>query len=389
MLKVTPLLEEQLPPHPAGQGFSSQLRRGDRPPDLETPQQPAPRPSTDGQLQLPLYPEQEAPQPQFGEQPYPRLKTHRQSAPPDEQDLGPDSQYSWTVAGAAAWNIFCCSLLRRGMPVLFHAVGETFSTTAKGSVAWTNAFIYSLAYTLFPVTMALCRTMPLRLLSVVGALLIGVGQIACFVLGSLSLMVPTIAVSCGLGAAFSSVVDETTLYLHFESQRQLASHLYQAAFSLSAILYPLVLLFLLESYGLNGTLLVSGAISLNALIGSVFMSRPMWMSPSAPLPPIYRPEVSQVTASAAVQPAAQAREVTAKEDVNQEQEIMESIPTTRWPKRRRQTPQVFHQKSPQVLHLAQHRWNLGNRYLLEETPSRNHARLPAAEEDCPIPLRRQ
>ncbi|KAH8036096.1 hypothetical protein HPB51_017752 [Rhipicephalus microplus] len=187
-------------------------------------------------------------------------------------DVAPDSQYSWTVAWAAAWNIFCCSLLRRGMPVMFHAVDKTFSSTDKGSVAWTNAFIYSMTYTLFPVTTALCRTMSLRLLSVAGALLIGVGQIACFAIGSLSLVVPAIAVSC-------------------------------------------------DSYDLNGALLVFGATSLNALIGSMFMSRPVWMNPSIPLPPIHRPEASQNTAPAAIQPAATAQENTTKEVVNHKPEV--------------------------------------------------------------------
>ncbi|KAH7935814.1 hypothetical protein HPB52_013971 [Rhipicephalus sanguineus] len=313
MPEVKPLPSEQT---------SDERRRSSQPwydgqhPALTQPQRQPGAPA-DGKLHT----EQEQHQLHFGEQPYTQLQMHGRPTRPDEPDLAPDSQYSWTVAGAAAWNIFCCSLLRRGMPVLFHAVSETFSTTAKGSVAWTNAFIYSMAYTLSPVTTSLCRTMSLRLLSVSGAILIGVGQIACFALGSLSLVVPAIAVSSGLGAALSTVVDETTLYLYFAAQRQQASYLYQAAFSMSAIVYPLVLLVLLDSYGLNGTLLVSGAVSLNALIGSMFMSRPVWMSPSIPLPPIHRPKASQINAPAAVQPVAHTRENTTKEGVNQKPEV--------------------------------------------------------------------
>ncbi|KAL1415656.1 hypothetical protein MTO96_029076 [Rhipicephalus appendiculatus] len=241
------------------------------------------------------------------------------------------------------------------MPVMFHAVDETFSTKAKGSVAWTNAFIYSMAYTLFPVTTALCRTMSLRLLSVAGALLIGVGQIACFALGSLSYVVPAIAVSCGLGAALSTVVDETTLYLYFAAQRQQASYLYQAAFSMSAIVSPLVLLFLLDSYDLNGVLLVSGAVSLNALIGSMFMSRPVWMSPSIPLPPIHRPDASQNTAPAAIHPVAHAQENTTKEVVNHKPEV----------------PKASSQVLPRSALLVRRRWSQGNKPLLAETPRHN------------------
>ncbi|KAH7964002.1 hypothetical protein HPB51_027762 [Rhipicephalus microplus] len=64
------------------------------------------------------------------------------------EDLVPDGKHSWTVAVGAAWNVFCCSLLRRAMPVMFLAVGDAFATNTKGPVAWMNAFIYSLAYLL-------------------------------------------------------------------------------------------------------------------------------------------------------------------------------------------------------------------------------------------------
>ncbi|XP_075730822.1 uncharacterized protein LOC142774311 [Rhipicephalus microplus] len=317
MAKVNPLPPELLPGQPTDdRRRSSQPCHDVQHPALTQAQRPPGVPSN-GQH----HSEQQERQLLFAEAQYAQLQLQRQPSNPDDLDVAPDSQYSWTVAWAAAWNIFCCSLLHRGLPVMFHAVDKTFSTTDKGSVAWTNAFIYSMTYTLFPVTTALCRTMSLRLLSVAGALLIGVGQIACFAIGSLSLVVPAIAVSCGLGAALSTVVDETTLYLHFAAQRQQASYLYQAAFSMSAIVSPLLLLLLLDSYDLNGALLVFGATSLNALIGSMFMSRPVWMNPSIPLPPIHRPEASQNTAPAAIQPATTAQGNTTKEVVNDKPEV--------------------------------------------------------------------
>lgn len=151
-------------------------------------------------------------QPQFdGQQPQPGEEAQLQpgeqapgeQAPPGEQpqqsrvELVPDGSHSWRVAVAAAWNIFCCSLLRRAMPVMFPAVGDAFATTSKGVVAWMNAFIYSLAYTLSPVVTVQCRTVPLKVLSIGGAVLVGVGPIMCFFLGSLALMVPAIGICCG------------------------------------------------------------------------------------------------------------------------------------------------------------------------------------------------
>ncbi|KAH7964447.1 hypothetical protein HPB51_027322 [Rhipicephalus microplus] len=135
-------------------------------PALGTEQQHATSPPqaseahADGQ-QLPMQPENPAqPEPhqphpgeleQLGEQALPG----QPATPPDgekpqhlRENLVLDGKHSWTVAVGAAWNVFCCSLLRRAMPVMFLAVGDAFSNTTKGPVAWMNAFIYSLAYLL-------------------------------------------------------------------------------------------------------------------------------------------------------------------------------------------------------------------------------------------------
>ncbi|KAH7936219.1 hypothetical protein HPB52_020159 [Rhipicephalus sanguineus] len=230
-----------------------------------------------------------------------------QQEPPSPQQypdvLAPDSGHSWIIAAAVSWNVFCCSLLRRAVPVMFRAVGEAFPTSTKSSVAWMNAFIYRLAYTLSPVTSTLSRVLSLRSLSVAGAILVGAGQVICFPLGSLAAIVPVIGLLCGLGTALTVVVDEMALQLHFAKVRYQALTLYEVAFSLSAIVYPPVFLILVDTYGINGALLVSGALSLNGLAGSVVITRPVWLPPDIPLPPLYR-RASDVAAEAdAVSPA--------------------------------------------------------------------------------------
>ncbi|KAL1415652.1 hypothetical protein MTO96_029073 [Rhipicephalus appendiculatus] len=225
------------------------------------------------------------------------MSAEQEEPPPPQQYpdvLAPDSCHSWIIAAAVSWNVFCCSLLRRAVPVMFRAAGEAFPTSTKGSVAWLNAFIYSLAYTLSPVTSTLSRVLSLRSLSVAGAILVGAGQVICFPLDSLAAIVPVIGLLCGLGTALSVVVDEMALRLHFAKERHQALTLYGVAFSLSAIVYPPVFLVLLDTYGLNGALFVSGALSLNGLAGSVHLlaalnvHRPVWLPPDIPLPPLYR-----------------------------------------------------------------------------------------------------
>ncbi|KAL1454667.1 hypothetical protein MTO96_043740 [Rhipicephalus appendiculatus] len=136
----------------------------------------------DGQ-QPPMQPENpaepEAHEPQPGEPEQPGEQAHPGEPAPTpggeqpqhpKEELVPDGKHSWMVAVGAAWNVFCCSLLRRAMPVMFLAVDDAFATTTKGPVAWMNAIIYSLAYLLSPVVSVLCRHISLKLLSAAGAL---------------------------------------------------------------------------------------------------------------------------------------------------------------------------------------------------------------------------
>ncbi|KAH7935000.1 hypothetical protein HPB52_002645 [Rhipicephalus sanguineus] len=274
------------------------------PPGTEQQQHPTSPPQhveahVDGQ-QPPMHPENTA-QPEAHE-PQPE-----QPQPPREEAV-PDGKHSWMVAVAAAWNVFCCSLLRRAMPVMFLAVGDAFATTSKGPSNKYGRIVSedswsTLATRDAPVATLLCRIMSLKLLSAGGALLIGVGQILCFFLGDLMIMVPVIGLCCGVGAALSMVVDEMAVCLHFKAGRHKALSFSHAAFALSAIVYPVVFMLLVNMFGLDGAMLVSGAVSFNALAGSLVMSRPPWMSPSDPLPSIHRPDGADLHPSAGEQGA--------------------------------------------------------------------------------------
>ncbi|KAL3203566.1 hypothetical protein MRX96_011934 [Rhipicephalus microplus] len=220
------------------------------------------------------------------------MSAEQQEQPPPPQQypdaLAPDSCHSWVIAAADSWNVFCCSLLRLAMPAMLRAVGEAFPTSTKDSVAWLNVSIYSLAYTLSPVASTLSRVVSSRSISVAGAILVGAGQVTCLPLDSLAAIVPVIGLLCSLGTSLSVVVDEMALRLHFAKGCQQALTLYGAAFSLSAIVYPPVFLVLVDTYGLNGALFVSGALSFNGLAGSIVITRPVWLPPDFPLPPLYR-----------------------------------------------------------------------------------------------------
>lgn len=77
----------------------------------------------------------------------------------------------------------------------------------------------------------------------------------------------------GFGTGVTLVVNEVLLCQHFERYRRSASELTYLGSTLAAIVYPWVLMQIVDYYGLNGAMLISGGITLNGLAGSVVLAK--------------------------------------------------------------------------------------------------------------------
>ncbi|XP_064482995.1 uncharacterized protein LOC135395836 [Ornithodoros turicata] len=117
---------------------------------------------------------------------------------------------------------------------------------------------------------------PLRELSLIGTTCIGFGQIAGFFLNDLTLFICVVGILCGVGTGVTSVVNEVVICQYFIRHRRTASGLNYAGTTLAACLFPAVVLHLIDAYGLQGALLISGGLTLNGLAGSLLFLEPPW-----------------------------------------------------------------------------------------------------------------
>ncbi|CAN7986131.1 unnamed protein product [Ixodes pacificus] len=209
--------------------------------------------------------------------------------------LGPDGQVSWMVAYAATWNTFCGGLLRRSAPVLFGPISDAFMGSRRQPTAWLITLIYSFAFLLGPLVTALIRNeVPsLQTLSLCATLCIGLSQVISFFLADVFAFVLVLGVLCGVGSGVTLVVNETILSMHFLHQRRMASNMGYCGTLLAVLIYPLLLLKLVDVYGLHGALLITGGLTFNGLAGSVILSKPTWYhSAELPVPVVTAAEIT-------------------------------------------------------------------------------------------------
>ncbi|CAN8028539.1 unnamed protein product, partial [Ixodes persulcatus] len=94
------------------------------------------------------------------------------------------------------------------------------------------------------------------------------------------------AFRAGIGTGVTQVVNEALLSMHFENRRNRASLLAYAGSTLAALVYPGVLMSLVDVYGLHGALLLTAGLALNGLAGSVMLRKPTWITADDPDKPI-------------------------------------------------------------------------------------------------------
>ncbi|XP_075543049.1 monocarboxylate transporter 12-like isoform X3 [Dermacentor variabilis] len=140
---------------------------------------------------------------------------------------GPDSVHSWTVAGCCAMACFCSMAGRRSSGFLLVAFLDTFQVN-RSEASW-----------------------PVMLLS----------ALLCL---------------SAIGAGMVFVASPTIISEHFVKHKGLATGVYFLGATLAAFVFPKLLEYLYDKYGLHGTLLIFGGMLMNGLAFSLFPRTPEW-----------------------------------------------------------------------------------------------------------------
>ncbi|CAL4116579.1 unnamed protein product, partial [Meganyctiphanes norvegica] len=143
------------------------------------------------------------------------------------------------------------------------------SSTLHQTMAYLQSLIYHIRLTSTPVTGMLCRKFTSRRVSFVGGLLCGLGLVLGAMATSINHLILTLGMLTGLGGGLTTTPGILIVSLYFEKRRALASAICVSGNAFGGFFQPMMIDWLLEKYGLRGTLLILGALQFNICAASM------------------------------------------------------------------------------------------------------------------------
>ncbi|KAG8435566.1 hypothetical protein GDO86_013488 [Hymenochirus boettgeri] len=219
----------------------------------------------------------------------------------------PDGGWGWVIVIAS----FFIQLLSFGSPltvgVLYVEWLEVFDE-GKGKTAWIGSLANGIGLLGSPLGSAVVSSFGVRPVIIFSGVLLAGGLILSSFAPNLYVLYLTYGLMVGFGCGLSYPATVTITSQYFDQKRGLALGIFSTGSSIGAFIYAALQKELIRNYGLEGCLLITGALSLNILACGILMR---------PLPQPY-----------AVKPTMKTQN-TYKEkesDTEEHQEILEKIP---------------------------------------------------------------
>ncbi|KAL1485371.1 hypothetical protein MTO96_032000 [Rhipicephalus appendiculatus] len=193
-----------------------------------------------------------------------------------------DSLYAWFMAAMCFWIQIWIATIFRSSGVLLVGLVSTFRISRE-EAAWPFELCTTINLAQGFLVGILVRYFDTRALNTGATLVAAVSAIACSLWDTPRAYFLFIGFSFGAGSGLMVPTNVVVLNRYFDVYRASASGLSFAGGALSSILLPPLIGSLLDTYGLQGTMLIVGALTLNAMAGSIALRS----SPSFPRPPNY------------------------------------------------------------------------------------------------------
>ncbi|XP_045184281.2 monocarboxylate transporter 9-like [Mercenaria mercenaria] len=191
-----------------------------------------------------------------------------------------DTEAAKERTGIRTWHdtfvlISCCMamVLHSGfvdsIGILFTDVMTTFnSTRAETVVIQSTALGVSLCSGIL--TGALINKTGLMVTGMLGALVVSLSLIVCFFASSMTYLIIAMGVFTGFGYSCVNITSASALSQHVSGRKTLLYLSVQTSMAgIGGMIYPFVIRYLSDLYGLRGSLLITGAIVLNTVPGCI------------------------------------------------------------------------------------------------------------------------
>lgn len=199
------------------------------------------------------------------------------AAPAGQRDVPPrpyqDSARSWIVAVACSWTLFWIMIMSRCGGIIFVTIVSEMGASREAA-SWPFNLLGAVVNVSGVAAGLLLRRFPLRAVSMAGSLLTALGVLLCAVFYDVTGITICFGAICGFGQGLIFPSNDLAVNTYFKKYRASGSGISWAGGSLVAFVFPSVVVYLNDVYGLRGTFLIVGGLTLNAAAGSLLIHNP-------------------------------------------------------------------------------------------------------------------
>lgn len=184
-----------------------------------------------------------------------------------------DTRRSVLVAVACSWCLFWTMIVNRSGGIVFVTMISDMDATREAA-SWPFSLLGAVSNIFGLLSGILLRKLSLRVVSILGSTLVAAGillSVAFYGVIGITLCMGLIT-AIGQGMIFPS--NMVAINTYFKRYRASGSGISYVGGTLVSFIFPPLLVYMNEKYGLRGTLLIVGGLSLNALAGSLLVVKP-------------------------------------------------------------------------------------------------------------------
>ncbi|XP_011499502.1 PREDICTED: monocarboxylate transporter 13 [Ceratosolen solmsi marchali] len=185
-----------------------------------------------------------------------------------------DGGYGWVVVFGAFFVQFWVAGLVKSYGVLYVEVMERFNDSSASVASWIPAILACLCLALAPITSMLCQKYSCRVVVFVGGLFCSLGLIISYFATSLIHLFFTFGVLTGIGGGLSTTPGIILVSQYFDKHRALANGICVSGTAAGSIVFPMLIEYLVASFGFHGTFLILGGCMLHVCV-SASLYRPL------------------------------------------------------------------------------------------------------------------
>lgn len=192
------------------------------------------------------------------------------------RNYGPDSVHSWLTAGACAFSGFFALAPLRSFGVLFVAIMREFGANRE-EASWTLMMLGGARVLSGVLAGPLAHRFTTRPVILFGSIISSGGVMLAYFATNMWSLHLTLGIMHGFGSGIVYAMCPVLISEHFIKYQAFATGVCFAGSTLGSFVFPKVLELLIAWYGFQESMLLFGALILNATAFSLFLRQPRWL----------------------------------------------------------------------------------------------------------------